>query len=91
MVLDITHLKDMQVFFYNNKDRLTVFQMPSYSPDYNPIEILWKKVKKSGIHLKFFKSFEDLTNTAYKLLEDFAMNPKEVLKVFGFYTKRCKP
>lgn len=37
--------EDMQVFFYENRDRITVFQMPAYSPDYNPIEILWKKVK----------------------------------------------
>ena len=24
-------------------DRLTVFQLPSYSPNYNPIEKLWKQ------------------------------------------------
>ena len=32
-------------FFEQHKDRLTVHQLPSYSPDYNPIEYLWKKVK----------------------------------------------
>ncbi|MBF0206634.1 MAG: hypothetical protein HQK53_07070 [Oligoflexia bacterium] len=31
--------------------------MSSYSSDYNPIEILWKKIKKQGIHLNYCPSF----------------------------------
>jgi transposase len=64
--------------------------MPSYSPDYNPIEILWKKIKKKGVHLKYFPTFESLIAKVDELLADFAASAKEVLKVFGFYTKRCK-
>ncbi len=37
--------KAMKAFFEDHKDRLTVYQLPSYSPDYNPIEKLWKKIK----------------------------------------------
>jgi len=33
----------MKDFFEKNKHRLTVFRLPSYSPDFNPIEKLWKK------------------------------------------------
>ena len=82
--------QDMQAFFYDHKDRLTVYQMPAYSPDYNPIEILWKKVKKQGVHLKHFPTFESLIAKVDELLANFAASSKEVLKVFGFYTKRCK-
>ena len=32
----------MKAFFEQQKDRLTVFALPSYSPDYNAIEKLWK-------------------------------------------------
>lgn len=80
--------KDMQVFFYENRARLTVYQMPSYSPDYNPIEILWKKIKGKGVHLKYFPSFESLTEKVDQLLSQFEAKPREVLKVFGFYTKK---
>lgn len=80
--------EEMQVFFYDNKDRLDVYQMPSYSPDYNPIEILWKKIKGEGIHLKYFPTFECLTKKVDELLEEFSEKPKDVLKVFGFYTKK---
>jgi transposase len=80
----------MQVFFRENKDRLTVYQMPAYSPDYNPIEILWKKIKGKGVHLKYFPTFESLTAKVDELLNEFQAKPSEVLKVFGFYTKKQK-
>ena len=38
--------KAPQEFFAQHVDRLTVYQLPSYSPDYNPIEKLWKKIKE---------------------------------------------
>ena len=37
--------KAMQEFFAKPADRLTVSQLPSYSPDDHPIEKLWKKIK----------------------------------------------
>jgi len=37
----------MQTFFEQHRERLTVFQLPSYSPDYNPIEYLWRNTKKA--------------------------------------------
>lgn len=82
--------EDMQAFFCENKDRLTVYQMPAYSPDYNPIEILWKKIKGKGVHLKYFPTFESLTTKVDELLREFEANPTDVLKVFGFYTKNQK-
>ena len=38
----------MQHFFVTHADRLTVEQLPAYSPDFNPIEHLWKKIKKEA-------------------------------------------
>jgi transposase len=36
--------KAMRKFFADRQDRITAYQLPSYSPDYNPIEYLWKNV-----------------------------------------------
>lgn len=47
-------------FFDEHKDRITVYHLPTFSPDYNPIEKLWKKVKQAGTHLHYFPTFESL-------------------------------
>jgi transposase len=47
----------MQAVFKAHAARLTLEPLPSYSPDFNPIEHLWKKVKKEATHLKYFPDF----------------------------------
>ena len=72
-----------RAFFAAHTDRLTVFQLPSYSPDYNPIEKLWKKVKDQETHLHYFPTFEALTNRVEQALLKFANAPQEILALFG--------
>jgi transposase len=77
--------EEMQIFFYDYKDRITVYQLPIYSPDYNPIEKLWKKVKEKGIHLCYFPTFDDLKNKVNEMLDLFEDTKNEVWSLFGFY------
>ena len=44
-------------FLAQHAERLTGYPLPSYSPDYNPIEYLWKKTKKRATHHQYFKEF----------------------------------
>ena len=39
---------------------------PSYSPDYNPIEKLWKKIKEKQLHLHHFPTFDSLKDKVEK-------------------------
>jgi transposase len=78
-------------FFNDNADRMTVYQLPTYSPDYNPIEALWKKIKQNGTHLHYFPTFEALTDKIDLMLGLFEKEAKEVLKLFGFYTSDSAP
>jgi transposase len=77
--------KQMQTFFKSHADRLTVFQLPCYSPDFNPIEKLWKKIKERGVHMRYFSSFEALKAKVDEMLFCFADARQEVLALFGFY------
>lgn len=72
-------------FFAAHRDRLTVYQLPSYSPDDNPIEYLWRKVKKEATHNKYFAAFEQLVHSVDKTLAAFAERAQEVLNLFGCY------
>jgi transposase len=74
-----------QAFLAAHRDRLTVEPLPSYSPDYNPIEYLWKKTKKRATHNQYFKEFVALTVSVDKALAYFATHPDTVLGLFGLY------
>ena len=74
-----------QAFLVVHSDRITAEPLPSYSPDYNPIEFLWKKTKKRATHNKYFKEFAALTVSVEKALAYFATHPDTVLGLFGLY------
>jgi hypothetical protein len=67
------------------RDRITEHPLPSYSPDDNPIEYLWKKTKKRATHNQSFKEFAVLTVSVDKALTYFATHPDTVLGLFGLY------
>jgi transposase len=72
-------------FLAQHAERITVHPLPSYSPDYNPIEYLWKKTKKRATHNQYFKDFALLTVSVEKALAYFAAHPDTVLGLFGRY------
>lgn len=74
-------------FFAQHTDRLTVCQLPSYSPDYNPIEYLWRNVKKEGTHLKYFPTFDALISAVETALAYFKQRLELVKNLFGLYLK----
>lgn len=77
--------KSTSEFFRQHQDRITVCQLPSYSPDYNPIEYLWRKTKKQATHNKYFEHYEQLAAAVNQALERFAATPQDVLGLFGCY------
>lgn len=77
--------KMMQQFFADHVDRLTVYQLPPYSPEFNPIEYLWRKIKKQATHLRYFPTFADLTKKVDDKLRYFANTPKKITNLMGKY------
>lgn len=71
--------------FFQRETRLSVYQLPSYSPDFNPIEHLWKKLKARSIHNQYFDTFDKLIETVDEALAFFASTPTEVLSLMGHY------
>jgi transposase len=76
-----------KAFLAAHHDRITEHPLPSYSPDYNPIEYLWKKTKQRATHNKYFKEFAALTISVEQALAYFATHPEEVLGLFGLYCR----
>jgi len=79
--------KATREFLELHKKRLIVYQLPSYSPDYNPIEYLWKKVKTNATHNRYFAEFVKLVKSVEEALKLLATQTTEILRLMGIYTK----
>ena len=63
------------------QQRLFTYRLPSYSPDKNPIEKLWKKTKADATHCKYFPSFDDLRNAVITAFNKYLQDATQVICV----------
>jgi transposase len=61
--------------------KLFVHRLPSYSPDYNPIEKLWRNTKRDATHCRYFKTFDDLRKAVISAFEDYLRDATRVIGV----------
>ena len=73
--------KAMNEYFDIKKQegRLFCHQLPSYSPDYNPIEKLWKQTKADKTRYRYFPQFSDLKAAVLEAFEDYMKNAWKVI------------
>ena len=53
---------------------LSIFELPSYSPELNLIEILWRFIKYEWIEIDAYSSWETLVASVEKILREFGKN-----------------
>jgi transposase len=70
-------------FIADHSARLSVYQLPAYSPDYNPIEHLWRRMKRKATHNRYFEDFEVLIASVEAALDELVAKPSEVLALAG--------
>ena len=78
---------ETKAFFAQQTARLQIVQLPTYAPDYNPIEKLWKKIKQQDTHLHYFPTFEALTEKVEQALLKFTNAPEEILALCSLPTE----
>lgn len=71
--------RDLRDLFIENQDRLVRVFLPSYSPELNPIERVWRITRRLVTHNRYFQSVQDLS---IALISHFAKwgHPNTVLK-----------
>lgn len=60
-------------------ENITLFFLPRYSPDLNPIERLWKYLRDNYFNNKFFQDKLDLKLTTFNSLKDL-QNKRDLVK-----------
>jgi transposase len=58
-----------------NRDRIELFRLPPYSPNYNPTEGAWKETKKRTTHNRFFHTAQERDAALVATFESFKAEP----------------
>lgn len=67
--------------------RLKLFFLPKYSPDMNPIEPLWKKLRREVSHNHFFGDLPRLKIVLGRSLRRMNRNPKSIRSLGDQYVR----
>ena len=78
------HAKILQPWLKEVSDVLELFFLPPYSPDLNPIEMLWKKTRRNVTHNRFFASLQALCYDLKLYWRQFAHPNDELMKLSAF-------
>ena len=68
-------------FLQRQGENFQIESLPTFSPDFNPIEKLWKNTKRDATHLKYFKTFEELRASVFKVFKKFLEDTTQVIRV----------
>lgn len=75
-------------FLCEQARRLSVYHLPMYSSDCNPIEFLWRAVKRHATHNRYSPTFTLPIDSAERELVLVAQDQQQDLSPFGFGLKR---
>ncbi len=80
------HTSKKTTGYIENQERLHVFYLPKYSPDWNPDEKVWNHLKHQELTRHQPKTKEELTELARRKLQSMARRPGLMR---GIYFRCC--
>ena len=66
---------DGKEWLAKNRHRIELFRLPPYSPEYNPIEGVWKQTKKRTTHNTFYRTTQERDAALTATFEEFRQRP----------------
>ena len=76
------HAKIVKAWEEENKDKIKLFYLPAYSPDYNPDEYLNQDYKQSANKYELPTTQKELRNNTEKYMLSIQNNPQKVANFF---------
>lgn len=73
--------REVKQFQAAHAQRLAIEPLPAFSPEYNPIEKLWRNTKKEATHLKYFKTFDALRASVLRVFRQYLDDATQVIRV----------
>lgn len=64
-----------KVWLKENRDLIELFRLPAYSPEFMPVEGIWKKVRKLTTHNRFYATVAQRDAALRKTFSKFQRKP----------------
>lgn len=80
--LRVHHSKDVQKWLEEHKDRIEVFYLPPYAPEYNPDELVNSDLKRTVGQKSSPRSKEELEKNVRSHLKKLQLSPKKISSFF---------
>jgi len=58
-----------------NADNIALFRLPAYSPEFNPMEPVWKTTRKMTTHNRFYRTTDERDGALRKTFARFGQRP----------------
>ena len=59
-----------------NSDKIQLHRLPAYSPEFNPMEPVWKETRKRTTHNRFYSTTHERDGALRKTFNDFQRRPQ---------------
>ncbi len=94
MVLDNVgyhHSRDVKAWLDLRKDQIELFFLPAYSPEFNPVEAVWKRTKRTSTHNRHFKRQPELRRCLERRFNRYQGNPSSLRGIVArFMPPQCQ-
>lgn len=84
MILDNVryhHAKLLKPFLNQHKDKIELFFLPAYSPDFNPIERVWWYMRKNISNNRYVMSLKERMKYFWQLFSTFQKPNETIVKL----------
>jgi len=69
---------DGKQWLRDNRDKIELFRLPSYSPEFNPMEPIWKETRKKTTHNRFYSTTDERDSALRKTFCFFQKHPSTI-------------
>jgi transposase len=68
--------EDGKQWLAENSHRIALFRLPPYSPEFNPIEPVWKTTRRMTTHNRFYTTTQERDSALRRTFRRFRQNPR---------------
>ena len=76
---------ELKAYLEEVKDRLELLFLPPYSPDLNPIEMVWRETRREVTNNRYFTSLSEQKQKLLNYWSSYEKGSEKLIKLTAFY------